>query len=766
MSWKVLAAMGLCGLLAGCGGGGGGGVKPEPPVDPEQLAQKAGLSAVYTVKPYELPSFSRAAKLKWTDVFDNETGYRIEVQKDDGQWAEAGRLPAQAGQGGELTFDVVSWASVRVLAELPTQTVRLRTVSLADALPAMTQGPGELGLKTDRTQPLAGVVTLSLTPPSSAKTPPSLKVNGQALTLSSDFSAIWDTRTLPDGRYPYALAMSLDADRRYEDAGSLTVANSTPSALVKFGAEGALAGASIDILRWDNAASQEPELLIPQLLLDGVVVPNAVRIGCMGEPRCLRNGGRNLTGLYVRIEDVPSGNHQMTVRMATKDGGGRDYTGVVSFDRLPVVTLAADPGGVVLGETLRVQGTVSDDGRPVTMQVMLDGAPRAEVTQGDFDVRLDTAGLAAGEHQLTLLARDAAGQVTRVERPLLKLPAGQSAQLMGAQLRLVDASPSGILASDPAKPWEAPYVWLREGSTVERLVLPVDPTLPKFANFAVADQAVIAAVDGYAPRRWFMWDARLQRTEPDGETGGIGGTFDQPLVEGNWLATAIGNTASTEVRVVLRNLVTGQRVGLERLPSFTRFGVTLSPGALAAMPDGSARLVWNADDALLFGSSLGGAPVVLERGDFRQPMTDGNQVVWQRNAGAAAELMVRAVTPGGTSTRVAPQAGQQLGRVALRNGLLAWTESDATGKTHLYVQSEGQPLRVASDIGGLVDTAQRRIVYVGNDAQLMVWSAARGARSAFPAGRGLLRGSSLMVEWAASREQGTYLYRVPLEQFD
>lgn len=766
MNWKFVAAMSLGGLLSACGGGGGG-VTPEPPVDPATLAQKAGLSAVYTVKPYELPSFSRVAKLKWTDVFNNETGYRIEVQKADGQWEEVGRLPAQAGSGGVMSYDLVSWSSARVLADLPSQTVRLRTVSLADALPAMTQGPADLGLKMDRTEPLAGVVTLKVNPPSSAKAPPSLKVNGQALILTSpDFSTAWDTRALPDGRYAYELGVSLDADRRYEDAGSLAVANSTPSALVKFGKEGVLAGASIDILRWDNAASQAPELLIPQLLLDGVVVANPVLTGCMGEPRCLRYGGRNLTGIYVRIEDVPSGDHQMTVRMATKDGGGRDYSATVSFDRLPVLTLAADPAGSLLGDSLRVQGNLSDDGRAATLDVMLDGVTRTQATQGDFDVRLDTAALSVGEHQLTLLARDLAGQVTRLDRPLLKLPAGQSAQPMGAQLRMQDASPTTILASDATQAFSTPSVWLRAGSPVERLVLPLDASLPKIANWAVADQAVIGAADGTAPRRWFVWDARLQRTEPDGATGGIGGYFDQPLVEGSWLATANGNTENTELRVSLRNLVTGQLVPLERLPSFTRFGVTLSPGALAALPDGSARLVWRADDALLFGSSLGGAPVVLERGDFSQPMTDGNQVVWQRTAGGAPELMVRGVTPGGTSTRLAPQAGGQLGRVALRSGLLTWTESDTAGKVQLYVLHEGKPLLVAGNIGGLVDTAQRRIVYVGNDAQLMVWTAARGARSAFPAGRGLLRGSSLMVEWTASHDQGLYLYRVPLEQFD
>ena len=757
--------MSLSGLLAACGGGGG--VTPEPPADPAQLAQKAGLSAVYTVKPFELPSYSLAARLKWTDVFDNETGYRIEVQKADGQWEEAARLPAQAGTGGMMSYDLVSWASVRVLADLPGQTVRLRTVSLADALPAMTQGPGDLGLKMDPSSPLAGVVTLKVNPPSTAKAPPSLKLNGQALTLTSpDFSTVWDTRALPDGRYVYELGVSLDADRRYESTGSLTVANSTPSALVTFGKEGALAGASIDILRWDNAASQEPSLQIPQLLLDGVVVPKPVLTGCMGDPRCLRYGGRNLTGIYVRIADVPSGDHQMTVRMATKDGGGRDYSATVAFDRVPVLTLAADPAGNLLGDSLRVQGNLSDDGRAATLDVMLDGVTRTQVTQGDFDVRLDTAALSVGEHQLTLLARDLAGQVTRLDRPLLKLPAGQSAQLMGAQLRMQEASPNTILASDATQPLATPSVWLRAGSSVERLVLPELASLPKIANWAVADQAVIGAVDGLAPRRWFVWDARLQRTEPDGETGGIGGYFDQPLVEGSWLATTIANTSNTEVRVALRNLVTGQLVNLERLPSFTRFSVTLSPGALAVLPDGSARLVWRADDALLFGSSAGGAPVVLERGDFSQPMTDGNQVVWQRSAGGAPELMVRGVTPGGTSTRLAPQAGGRLGNVALRSGLLTWTESDAAGKVGLYVLHEGKPLLVAGDVTGLVDTAQRRIVYVGNDAQLMVWTAARGARSAFPAGRGLLRGSTLMVEWTASHEQGSYLYRVPLEQFD
>lgn len=756
---NLLAATALCGLLSACGGGGGGGgPTPEPPVDPALLAQKAGLSGRYWVKPDELYSASLRVSLKWTDVFTNESGYRIDVQQADGQWTEAGRQPAQTGSGGELQFDLQGWLAIRVVAELPGQTVVLRTVSQQQALAALPLAPAELDLAVEqRTQPLSGVVNLRLGQPVTGQPASSLTLNGQTFQLPApDYSAAWDTRSLGDRRYPYALVRPLDADRRVEVTGALTVANSNPSAIVKWETNGELVGADIDILRWDDAAGA-----YPQLLVDGSLVEEPVRSGCLGDPRCLRNGGRNLQGLYVPVRDYESGDHTMTVRMATKSGPGKDYTGTVAVDRLPVVTLAADPAGSVLGTELRLQGRLSDDGRPATLRVLLDGELRAQAVQGDFDLRLDTAGLSEGEHVVSLVARDSAGQETRQDRPLLKLAAGRTAQLMGAELRLLEASPSSILAYDPARPYEAPFVWLRAGNPVERLVLPVDHSLPDIANWALSDKAVVGAVGGYSPRRLFLWDTRGQRSELG---TGIGGTFDQPLIEGSWLASAVGDTGITEVRAVLRNLDTSAVVEMQRLAGFSGFGISLNAGALAVMPDSSARLVWRADDALLLGSSLGGAPVVLERGDIAQPMTDGTQVAWKRDNAGGQELMVRSVTPGGTSVKVAPQSGQLLSRVALRNGLLTWTETGG-GKSRLYLLKDGKAQLVVDDFAELLDTAQQRIVFVQGD-RLMVWTATRGARSVFPAGRALLRGSTLMVQYDTKSGSKPYLYRVPLEQFD
>lgn len=756
---RAMTMSALCALLSACGGGGGGGgTTPEPPADPALLAQKAGLSGRYWVKPGELYSSSLRVTLKWTDVFTNESGYRIDVQEADGQWKEAGRQPAQTGSGGELQFDLPGWLAIRVVAELPGQTVVLRTVSQQQALAALPWAPSELDLATEqRTLPLSSVVNLGLRQAMTGQPASSLTLNGQTLQLPApDYHVAWDTRSLEDGRYPYTLVRPLDADRRFEVAGALTVANSNPSAIIKWETNGELVGADIDILRWDDAAGANP-----QLLVDGAVVESPVVAGCQGDWQCLKNGGRNLQGLYVRVKDYVSGNHVMTVRMASKSGPGKDYTGTVAVDRLPVVTLAADPAGSVLGAELRLQGRLSDDGRPATLRVLLDGELRAQAEQGDFDLRLDTSGLAEGEHLVSLVARDSAGQEVRQDRPVLKLAAGRTAQLMGAELRLLGASPSSILAYDPTRPYEAPFVWLRAGSPVARLVLPIDHALPDLVNWAVSDKVVVGAVGGYAPRRLFQWDTLLQRSELG---TGIGGAFDLPLVEGSWLAHAVGDTASTETRVVLRKLETATVVEMKRLPGFSAFGVSLNAGALATMPDGSARLVWQADDALLLGSSLSGAPVVLERGDFAQPMTDGTQVAWKRNGAGGQELMVRAVVPGGTPTRVAPQTGQQLGRMALRDGLLTWTETGG-GKSRLYVLSAGQAQLVVDDIGELVDTAQQRIVF-GQGDRLMVWTAARGAQAVFPAGGAILKGATLMVQFNAMRGSTPYLYRVPLEQFD
>lgn len=774
----ALAAVSVGLLLAGCGGGGGGGGAAggggsggQPAAsDPESLARKAGLTAVYYAYiDYEgKPTDVHETSLLWTDVFTDERAYRVEMQQPDGTWAEVGRVEASAGSGKQLTSRPHGWQPVRVVAMLPGREVLVRTVSQADSLPALPHVDGGLGfVRIPATKHLSGVVSLSLANPGAISGTASLQVGGKTLTFrSTDQGVAWDTRDAPEGLQPYGLQRPIDADRTFYEVGNLTVVNNNPSALAQFQLAGDPwgpefeAGAKIEILRWDD-----PLTSAPRLFVDGVEVESPILKGCLGDLECLRQGGQNITGIYVSTRGYASGQHEFLVRLESKGGSRQDLVGFLRIDRPPVLTLSEDPDGVPVTLEVRLKGRLSDDNDGATMQVFIDDQLRTQVGQGDFDLRLDTAALSDGWHQLKLLARDKSGRETWISRQVLRLASDQRAQMLGVDMRMLGASPRTIIARSYRVP--APnLVWLRVGSPVEQRVLPGNELTRSIQYWLATDEALLGVPSdpsSFAATPWYRWDLALGVTEMSVLAGRIVG---RPVADGGWLASVEESTPGGAQRLHLMQALSGSHFVFSReadWPGRTN-RVWIIEGGLTVL-QGAARIAWFSEGDLMISDTATGRSELLEPFNrnymLRDVTVDANLIAWLRinTAEGGSELMLRSATPGSVAKRLAPAAGQRMGRFGLHSGLLAWTES-MDDKTQLYVLRDGKPQLLADKVTELVGTSRGRIVYKDGAGRLVAWTAARGARVVFPDGSAILRDSSLMVEAKG------FLYHIPLDALD
>jgi hypothetical protein len=230
------------------------------------------------------------------------------------------------------------------------------------------------------------------------------RLNGANLgaeDTTAPYEVPWPTLSVPNGEHTLT-AVARDAAGNQATAASIvvTVVNDTaaPTVTMTNPAAGSLGGTATIAA----TATDDIGVVGVQFLLDGA------SLGAEDTAPPYELAWATLT--------VANGTHTLTA--VARDAAGNQTTAtnvvvtVANDTTAPTVTMTSPAGGNVSG-TVTVAATAADDFGVVGVQFLLDGADLGgEDTTAPYEAVLATLSVANGDHTLTAVARDAAGNQT------------------------------------------------------------------------------------------------------------------------------------------------------------------------------------------------------------------------------------------------------------------------------------------------------------------------------------------------------------------
>jgi putative lipoic acid-binding regulatory protein len=215
------------------------------------------------------------------------------------------------------------------------------------------------------------------------------------------YEVAWDTRTVANGSYTLTAIARDGSGNATSSTLSVTVANDTaaPTVAMTSPAQGASLSGSVTLTA---GATDDVQVASVQFLVDGVPL-----------------GAADVTAPYEAAWltlAVPNGAH--TVTAVARDQAGNAATSasltvsVANDTTAPVVAVTSPQAGDRVNESVTIRASATDDFAVVSVQFFVDGAALGPAdTTAPYEVRWYTQQLGDGQHALTAVARDSAGNV-------------------------------------------------------------------------------------------------------------------------------------------------------------------------------------------------------------------------------------------------------------------------------------------------------------------------------------------------------------------
>jgi PKD repeat protein len=227
---------------------------------------------------------------------------------------------------------------------------------------------------------------------------------------ATPFSVAFDTTAVANGTHRLsAVARDAAGNRTTSATVTITVSNgpppdtTPPTVSISSPANGATVSGTINVTA---SASDNVGVAGVQFLLDGAVAADdtATPFSVAFDTTAVANGTHRLSA----IARDAAGNRatSATVTITVSNGPPPDTTA-------PTVSISSPTGGATVTGTVSVSASASDNVGVAGVQFLLDGAALgAEDTAAPFATSWDTGAASAGQHTLSAVARDAAGNRT------------------------------------------------------------------------------------------------------------------------------------------------------------------------------------------------------------------------------------------------------------------------------------------------------------------------------------------------------------------
>ena len=504
---------------------------------------------------------------------------------------------------------------------------------------------------------VGGTITVSatVTPLGALVQGVQLKLDGANLgaeETSAPYSIPWDTKTASNGSHTL-VAVARDAIGLHFDSDPVTVTvfndKTPPTVTITSPASGATVTGTIEVTA---DATDNVGVVGVQFKLDGSNL-----------------GAEDTTAPYSvpwNTATAALGSHSLTAVAHDATGNTTTSSAVnvtVPDTTPPTVTITAPSSGATVTGTVIVSANASDNVGVVGVQFKLDGANLGtEGTAAPYAVNWDTATASAGTHNLTAVARDAAGN-------------GTTSSAVSVTVR--DTTPPTVTMTAPAS-----------GATVSGTITVSANASDNVGVVGVQfklDGANLGAEDTTAPYS-VNWDTATA----------VNGSSHTLTADGR---DAAGNTTTTSAVTVT--------VSNGPPPDTTPPTVTISAPASGATVSGTTAVSASASDDV----GVAGVQFQLDGANLgAEDTTAPYSINWDTTTTADGTHTLKAVArdaAGNTTTsaavtvtvsNVSPVKGDVF--VAIIDGRVLWFRPDGTLRGTLTGVSDGQSSSVAFDGAG------------------------------------------------------------------
>nr|WP_316641941.1 Ig-like domain-containing protein [uncultured Roseateles sp.] len=716
---QLFAATALCGLAA-CGGGGSGSEPAPPPPAPDPLvtaAEQAALS--WTYRPSD-----KHLELRWKDMFSSETGYQVERQ-DNGSWTPVETVPAVAGSGSTVTWATTLTQPVplRVSAVLPGRQLQLRTPSLATEV-QLGSNVAALTLDLDMAEPVKNTVQLSVggaTGASSVKYFADLAALGTS-SAGPAFSYAWDSKSLADGSHLLQAVVELGGGAFVELRRTVLIDNPSVTATT-------YVTALPQQTQFAVSASSDSPIATVELRVDGtsqgiLTATNA----CLKPYLCHTNP---VYQWVIANSTLGFGDHTFRLLVTDQKGEVLDRSQVVTVNSNPAVQITSPYNGQIVGGTLVIQGSVTDDSGLAEVEVKFGDVSLQKSASANFDLNFSLAGLANGSYVLQVIATDKQQRST-TETRLVQV---QNNAVFSYQRIATLEGDSELLAVDGATALVRQignYALLKPGAAVDRMALQ-DTAIVNVTGWQLNGGRVVASgigSDSGGVPHVYLWKADGQRVNLSKLSGHTTTFSEHPTIMGAWVSWNV--TSPDGGFFVIRNIDTGEQ---QLVPRPTEAQLMINNGFSLITGTGGPKLLYFAqlvssdiDYAVYLYDTQTQASKRLSAPGKRAlyPMTDGTRVVWQTSPpgdpNAGVELQVtRLANLAEVTTITIPQ-----GLFLLSDGLLAWRDGPITAQV---IRADDGSSRYLIGAGNFFRNGGGGLLYTTNAGnKLFAWTPASGSR--------------------------------------
>lgn len=444
----------------------------------------------------------------------------------------------------------------------------------------------------------------------------------------------------------------------------------------------------------------------------------------------------------VNAAAAGSGNHSMVIVATDRAESTKTLTVPVPVSNAPAIALTSPADGAFVNGVLRLSGSsTSDKPGAVTTTAKLGDLQILGTTDTAFSTDYNISGIPAKAYTLTVTATDSTNQSSTLSRnviitssptlaysPVFTMPTGAALLAADGTQVLYSTSDGGVYLRDLV-------------STVE-VLLQSSASMQYATDWQISNgRAFVQAKDADCTPTFvciYMWNAAGTRTNLSQINPYASGSSYQenPVARGGYVVWTNSNGANPG-SYTLYELATGNFTKVTQPSTINYVGNTdYDLSVVGGVPyfyywgqtGGSGTS--STFDIYRWQANTGASTRVTSDGVRNiYPQTDGTRAVWQRSPiGGSTDATVTLLTSpltGGASTIVATGASASY---SLKDGVLVWTESSASGKTLKASTSLGTTVLSSLSTGVLYANGEGQVVY-GEAGRIYLWNSVTGTRT-------------------------------------
>jgi hypothetical protein len=580
-----------------------------------------------------------------------------------------------------------------------------------------------LSISVDSAEPLSETVQLSLSGAPKIY-PVTWYVDLNPLGPGSDNAIVWDTSAVSNGEHLITAIVQLSVGQTIEVRRTVNVVNSSITLSSKVSRTGGTI--NVDIMASSPYGIRSVAATFDDRSAGELTVPNACSRVC--------DSGNDAYRFMINATVAGSGNHILVATVTDGTGSQRQLTVSVTITNAPVLTLSTPEDGSFVQGHLNLNGSYTTDvPGAVTVTASLGNVQFLSTTAQNFSASYDLSGLPAGAYTLTVKAVNSAKATRTLTRTIIV--SSSAAHVYSPLMQLGEFGRLLAVEGDyMLYTLDSQVMRLHHTPTRNEVVL--KGVIANAKDWQMTGGYVYAYGDGGdcadAKLCIYQWDAAGNRKNLSTDNPGGGFSQSHPVARDGYVVWINDLNFYTVYNVATAAYTQIDRPAGAAYSGNWQYDLVVKDGVVSffywAQTDGSGSTSmfdifrWTSDTGVSTRLSTPGMRSVY-------PKTDGERVAWRQSSVPMSPdneiyTLIEQTLPDGSPVIVSAA----LTDFALRDGILAWSESGGTGGGIKASTRTSVTTVSALTSSRLYGTDDGRVVYA-EAGKIYDWNVASGLKT-------------------------------------